>query len=158
MIETMISIEVTTNHKIIAELNEIVQNWHHIHYPDHFKPFEAVTIGRALKELMQEESTTVFLAKYENRPCGYALCMEMERAENAFQYSHRYVQLDQIAVMPEFQSQSVGIELILTVEAFAKNKGISMVQLNHWEGNVVASNFFLKRGFHYYNRQMSKSI
>ncbi len=154
----MISVEQTKDFETITRLNETVQSWHHAHYPDQFKPFEFDSICAAIKEMMERDDCVCFEAKFDGTSCGYALCFLMEQSENAFQYSFNFLQLDQIAVLQEFQGKGVGESLVKAVESFARKNSIREIRLDHWSDNSKAAQFFGNSGFTHYNLRMHKIV
>lgn len=154
----MISVEQTQDFLLITKLNAVVQNWHCENYPEQFKPFDFDAISAAIKSMLESSTTTALIALNDGIPCGYVLCIENLRPENPFQYEHRFLQVDHIAVLPEFRHQGVASILIEKAEALAKQLNCTSLKLDHWEKNQRAATFFSKVGFDYFNHSMTKEL
>lgn len=154
----MITIERSQDHHLLAQLNQLVQDWHHVHYPQIFKPFDQPAVANAFQQLLAVPNVFAFVASEQAQAIGYLLCMIKERKESAFQYEKRLLYIDQIAVVPAWQGRGVARLLLEQVEDLARQEGISALQLDHWGQNEVASGFFIKNGFEYFNYRMEKEL
>lgn len=148
----------TNDHNILASLNEDVQNLHHKLYPEEFKPFDINQAEKAFKRILADSKVTAFLAIKEGTAIGYIICMIKTRAESEFQYPKTSLLIDQILVLAAYRKQGVAKALLEKAIDLARDQGISHIELNHWEGNTAAAEFFAKNGFTYFNRQMSRKV
>jgi len=142
-----IAIRETKDAAIIAELNRTVQNLHVQKYPEYFKPYDYQAVLSSLAEILARENWFAYLAEAEGQPAGYVLFYIRNYAENPFRYAYCGMHIDQIAVKEEFQRRNIGSLLMDKVEAFAKSRGVSQLELTYWDKNVEAGNFYAKRGF-----------
>lgn len=154
----MISIGHSEDHRVLAQLNKVVQDWHCAHYPDDFKPFNQIAVEAAFQQLLAISNAFALVAKIEEEAIGYLFGMVRERKESAFQYEKRWLNIDQVAVLPAYQNRGVARQLLEHAERLAEAKGISCLQLDHWAQNAVASGFFTKNGFGYFNHRMEKHL
>lgn len=154
----MITIEPTKDFQILAELNAEVQDWHHQHYPDVFKKFDANKVVPFFEEQLKDNGTHAYIALKDNQICGYILCFERERKENPFQYSEKFLLIDQICVLAKFRRLGIARSLLQTAEKLAINSGCQSMQLNHWTANDVASSLFKNFGFLPFNLQLKKHL
>ena len=81
----MIEIASSNDFKCIAELNEIVQNWHSLNYPAVFKPHDKINAERFFKDQLSNSENKAFVATINNKPAGYLLLIKIKFEENAFQ-------------------------------------------------------------------------
>jgi len=151
-------IEETADFSVIARLNEDVQNLHHELYPEEFKPFDINQAEKAFKRILADSGVTAFLTKKEGKAIGYIICMIKTRAESEFQYPNTSLLIDQILVLTAYRKQGVAKALLEKAIDLARDKGISHMELNHWETNAAAGKFFVKNGFTYFNRQMKRRV
>ena len=151
-------IEHTTDHSILARLNEGVQNLHHRLYPQDFKPFDLQQSRKAFEKILTDPGVFAFLAVKNGKATGYILCMIKTRRESEFQYAKTSLLVDQVLVLDAYRKQGVASALLEKAIALAHDKGISDIELKHWEGNTAAAEFFLKKGFSYFNRKMKRTI
>ncbi len=153
-----IEVEQTKNFRELAKLSETVQTWHHIHYPDEFKPFDMNEMENTFEKLIEDNNVFAFIASYQNTPIGYLMSYVQKRPESAFQYERTVLYIDQIAVIQEYQKNGVGKLFMEKVYELAKRKQITEIQLDFWEGNQLAEHFFLRNGFNYFNQRMKKYL
>jgi len=150
--------EETDDHNTLAFLNEGVQSLHHKLYPEEFKPFDLSQAKRAFKRILADPAAVAFLATQDGEAIGYILCMIKRRAESEFQYERTSLLIDQIFVREAHRNQGAAKALLEKAISLARDKGISHIELNHWEANTGAGEFFAKNGFTYFNRQMKRSL
>jgi GNAT superfamily N-acetyltransferase len=154
----MLDIHETFDADLLTDLNEEIQTFHHHAYPEIFKPFDKVPIRSFFKSILERGDAHVFVAQETNIVLGYALLFIVEFGENPFQYSRKYILLDQILVMEKYRARGAGTSLLHWVYDFAKSLNINEIELNHWTRNVEARKFFKMNGFEYFNERMWKKL
>lgn len=154
----MIEIQETKDYNLLTELNEEIQTFHSENFPDVFKPYNKEAIAAYFKNVIVSENVVSFIAIDNGKAVAYTLINIVNFPENPFQYSRRYILLDQILVLKSHQSKGIGQKLLDAVFTLAKLKNINLVELNHWTKNESARVFFNKCGFKYYNEKMWKAI
>jgi len=142
-----IEIQETKDAAVIAELNRTVQELHARRYPEYFKPYDYQAVFRSISETLAQENWFAFVARTDGQAAGYVLFYIRDYPENPFRRAYCALHIDQIAVKEEFQRQKVGSLLMYQVEEFAKNRGITQLELTYWAKNIEAGNFYAKRGF-----------
>ncbi len=154
----MITIAETKDHRIIAELNEGVQNLHVELHPEMFKPFDQTEMEKALEVLLSDADCYCYIAKQNGVAIGYALFMIREAKENAFHYAIKTLYIDQISVLPKYQKTGAGKLLMKQAELVARENDISKIELDHWSANIVAASFFRNNGYKLYKERLFKTI
>lgn len=154
----MIEILETKDYILLAELNEEIQSFHSENFPDVFKPYNIEAIAEYFKNALVSENIVAYIAIDNGIAVAYILLNIVNFPENPFQYSRKYILLDQILVLKSHQSKGIGSKLLDAVYTLAKSKNINLVELNHWTKNESARVFFNKCGFIYYNERMWKAI
>lgn len=154
----MIRISDTYNSALLAELNEEVQNLHHLLYPSLFKPYDRDDIAEALEEMLSREQFYVYTAYDDERPAGYVLFRIQKGKENAFQYAYTSIYIDQLSVKAKYRNRGIGGRLLKEIVLFAKASQIDLIQLDHWTKNEGARRFFQRNGFRYYNEKMELRV
>lgn len=147
--ETIMSIDIqeTKDAAVIAELNRTVQNLHVRKYPEYFKPYDYQAVLDSMTEMLARENWFAFVARADEQPVGYVLFYIRDYKENPFHHAYCGLHIDQIAVKEEFQHRNIGSLLMDKAEEFAKNRGITQLELTYWDKNTEAGNFYAKRGF-----------
>lgn len=151
-----IEIEQTKDFRELAKLNETVQNWHHINYPDEFKPFDRNEVENAFEKMIQDKNVFAFIASYQDKSIGYLLEYVKTRPNSAFQYEKTVLHIDQVAVNQSYQKHGVGQLLMEEAYKLAKIKQVKDIQLDFWTDNDLAERFFSRNGFNYFNHRMKK--
>lgn len=154
----MITIRQTTDAAFLAELNREVQEYHHQMYPEIFRAYNKEEITKAIKRMLGNRDARAFVAYEGDEPLGYALIFVTRFNENAFQVARNAMQVDQLAVLSKHRRKGVGKKLLEHLEKIAREEKISRLDLNHWEKNDLAREFFGKQGFQYYNSRMYRDV
>jgi diamine N-acetyltransferase len=156
MLNDMITLQTTTDHRLIAQLNEEVQQLHVRLHPKVFKPYDKSSIETALEKMMTNPDCYAFVAKLGEIPVGYLVMMVKRIPESAFTFARESLYIDQIGVLSNYRKTGVGSILLEKAEQFAKELGISRIELDHWTTNTVAAAYFRSKGYTLYREQLSK--
>jgi diamine N-acetyltransferase len=141
--------------ELISRLNRDVQKLHADALPRFFKPVSPeVFPPSAILEWLSDANTIIFIAEVDEAPVGYIYAELWEQPENSWRYAPRTVYIHHISVMPQYQSQGIGKELMDAVKGCAREKGVSTLALDVWSFNAKAHAFFASQGFTNYNERM----
>jgi len=154
----MIQIKDTKDFKLIARLNEEIQDLHHKMHPNIFKPYDHFEVDKFFESFIHQDNSKAYIAEEGGREVGYILLNAIQFPENPFQHSRQYVLIDQILVLKEHQGKGIGKLLLDAALSFAKEMKISSLELNHWTLNETARQFFNKNGFENYNEKKWRKI
>jgi GNAT superfamily N-acetyltransferase len=136
-----------------------VQNLHAELHPDVFKRPQREDFAVSFFDNMLADSTiTVFIAEEAGQALGYILCKLIEREEGPFTYARRYLLVDQISVRPSARRHGLGAALIEQVVALGKELNLRQIQLDSWDFNVSAHQFFEHNGFEKFNYRFWRTI
>jgi GNAT superfamily N-acetyltransferase len=149
-------IKTSKDHRLLASLNEQVQEWHHQNYPDVFKPFEIKGIEDAFQLLLDKEGVFAFIAMQNGKAIGYLLVFLESRSESAFQYAKKIMIIDQILVLEAYRNLGVGQALMKRAMLLAKEHKVDEIQLDHLAANQAAEKFFAKHGFVNFKHKLKK--
>lgn len=154
----MFTIKQTNDPVLLAGLNKEAQEHHHRMYPEIFRPYVKEDITKAIKKMLDGRDAKAFVAYDGDEPAGYAIIFISRFNQNAFQNARSAMQVDQFAVMEKFRRKGVGKQLMDFLTELARKENIPRIDLNHWEKNDLARDFFGKEGFSYYNARMYKDV
>ena len=142
---------------VVAALNTDVQRLHFEREPGRFRPPDAASVEPVIRGWLERlDDVKVFIAEdADGTATGYAVAIVERRAENPFTRETKFVELDQIAVLPAHRRRGVGRLLTLRVLQFAADLGIDRVELTTWEFNRDAKTFFASLGFVPSSRRMA---
>jgi GNAT superfamily N-acetyltransferase len=128
-----------------------VQRLHAQHHPEIFKMPESETFAVAFfDEILAQPESRIFIAEEDGREVGYIFFQLIERPENPFTFARRLLHIDQISVRPEAQGRGVGAALMGQAQAVASEWHVERTQLDSWDFNTSAHQFFEHLGFQKY--------
>lgn len=154
----MITLQPTDDYRLIAELNDEVQELHARLFPQVFKPYDEASVEHALKKMINNLNCYAFVAFQDGTPIGYMVLLIKEQPENAFMFARESLYIDQIGVLSAYQKTGVGSLMMEQAERLAKELDLTRVELDHWTANITAAAFFRKRGYALYREQLFKEV
>ena len=95
------------------------------------------------KSVLNDKNAICFIAVNSTKPIGYIAC-------NIKDYSYRkskYLEIQNMGVIPQFQSQGIGALLINQVKVWAKQHEFEKMLVNSYFKNTKAIDFYKKNGF-----------
>ncbi len=144
---------------LLAALNAVVQQLHHENEPDRFKSPDAEAFEPMVRDWLRQPEVRAFIAEDEaERPTGYVLAVVHDHQDNALVCGGRFVELDHIAVLPEYRLSGIGTLLAGCVFRFAQEVGATDVELTTWDFNRTAQDFFTSLGFRTTHHRMSARV
>lgn len=136
-----------------------VQRLHAENHPGIFKiPKNNDFAAAFFEDMLADPQVVVYVAEENGQALGYILCKSMERAENPFTYTMRYLLIDQISVRPEARGKGVGAALIERAVTLAGELELPQIQLDSWGFNTNAHVFFEKLGFEKFNHRFWRNL
>jgi len=142
-------IEVATfeDASLLAELNQPVQELHARTVPEFFRPASKTEIESFFRDLLKDEAHHAFVAYEGSKPVGYVLLVIRERPPTPFSYARRWLLVDQISVLPEYEGMGYGQGLMHSAFELAHCEGITDIETETWSFNERAQAFFRQQGF-----------
>jgi ribosomal protein S18 acetylase RimI-like enzyme len=154
----MLTLSPTRDHKLLAALNEQVQNLHHQLHPERFKPYDRAAVEAAMETQLADPSCVAYVVWEHELPIGYAICLTKTTRETAFTYPVRSLYVDQICVLGTHRKSGAGSLLMQQAEKLAQDLGLQRIELDHWSTNAVAAAFFRRKGYSLYREMLYKQI
>lgn len=139
------------NEKDIERILELLTQVNDVHAekrPDFFIKGKQKYTASELREIINDETTPVFVCEKESVVMGYAFCVmqDLSRCNNLRPDKSLYI--DDICVDAKYRRGGVGKELYEYVIQYAKKNNCFNVTLNVWDGNVSAQRFYEDMGMH----------
>lgn len=125
--------------------------------PSVFKGFTK-DIENYVKEFIKDDNKKLLLCENDGIICGYAMLEFTIKPESVYRYEQKFVDVHELGVLKSCQSKGYGKMLINTIKELAKQFGYPKIELNMWEFNKTALNFYEKTGFKTYRRYMKIEI
>jgi ribosomal protein S18 acetylase RimI-like enzyme len=132
---------------VLAGLNHHAQSLHHERVPEWFPPPGDPDVTDLLRQWLRGPGAAGFVAEIDGSAVGYALAAVHHRPATPLTAEGTWIDLDQIAVVPEARRRGVARALCAQVIAHAEELGIDEIQLNVWAFNDQAQALFTSLGF-----------
>lgn len=128
-----------------------------IHYdgrPDIFREGGVKFTTDELEKLMRDESRPIFCAVVDGRVVGYVFCIIGEISGDPMLRDAKTLHLEDVCVDESCRGTGVGGELMEFIKSYAKENGFTRIDLDVWEFNDRAREFYIKHGFGVQKRRM----
>lgn len=132
---------------IITRLNQHVQNLHVKLYPDKFNDFDFDAVKLAFQEMLTTGTHELYLVEDSGEPAGFVWIEIISKQANAFKKAEKIAYVHQIVVTGEKQNNGYGSALMKQVEKVAKAHNVQIIELDYWNDNTTAKDFYKKHGF-----------
>ncbi len=132
----------------LVRLNAEVQGMHAAQYPELFVPVaDESAVTAFFAEVMAKDGNEIGLYAAADEPLGYIWVEFQHRDATAFTKAWSRVYVHHLSVAEAARRQGVGSALIQWAEARAREKGVTMLALDHWAANPDAAAFYDQLGF-----------
>ena len=138
----------------VNELRRQVNDLHVAGKPEIFKPGFCDELRDYVRVIFDDPNKTILVAELDGAVCGFAVLNHIVRPENPFMYERDFLDVDELCVDGAFRRRGVAAALIGRIRDYAREQGISRVELNMWEFNREALAFYETAGFRTYRRYM----
>ncbi|SRR5712691_1310768 len=109
-------------------------------------------------EILANEDAAVFVAEQQDTMIGMIHCCMRTTPSLLVVVPRRFVYIEDLVVSEHFRSQGVGQILVERVHHWAREKGVTEVELGVWEFNTPARTFYEKLGYQTTRRVMRKQL
>lgn len=140
-------LERTHDHTTIARLNRTVHNLHVALYPNIFKPHDEEGMSAFFQRILLQEQHAFYLAKVEDRIVGYVWIEYKIQPETLFKHATRSLYIHQLSLEATEQGRGYGKRLMHLLEGMARERDMSMIELDYWVGNTTAASFYKACGY-----------
>lgn len=114
-----------------------------------------IFIKRA-EELVLTDNSLVLVAESDYDIVGYCVC-KIEEKPPVYE-NIKYGEVDNLAVLEEYQRKGVGEKLFQEAAEWFKKMGIQRIELMVTDGNKKSNSFWQKMGFKTFMRVMERDI
>jgi RimJ/RimL family protein N-acetyltransferase len=142
----------------LAELSLVVHALHVAWKPDVFRTPVIQEMQRRCVECLAQEDFRAYLALRDGRPIGCIAVRQVERPGHILMHSRRFLDIESICVLPEERGKGIGKALLEKAKEFAREHGISRIELNVWKENAEAQRAFAAWGFQTRSSRMSLEL
>ncbi|VDG98000.1 ribosomal-protein-alanine acetyltransferase [Lysinibacillus sphaericus] len=142
----------------LSNINLIVKEGHDEHseaLPDIFTKVDQVMPESYFRELLQDPNADILVAKIDKEVVGYAV-MELSKSPPfQFMSPRTFAYMNDFGVKNSFQRLGIGSMLFEACVEWSKNKEASSLELNVWEFNKKAMDFYKSHAMENLSRKMS---
>ncbi len=138
----------------INALRRQVNDLHVAGKPEVFKPGFPKELQDFIHTIWNDPEQEIVVAEREGFLCGFAVLHHVDKPENPFMYERDFLDIDEFCVDEAYRRTGVGTELMAFVSTWARENGFSKIELNMWEFNRDALQFYEAVGFTTYRRYM----
>lgn len=133
----------------VNELRKQVNDLHVEGKPDVFKAGFNDELYNHIYDIWNDPEQEIVVADADGIICGFAVVHHIYKAENPFMFERDFIDVDE-----RFRRQGIATEIITFIKDYTKEKGFKRIELNMWEFNQGALEFYEAVGFNTYRRYM----
>lgn len=112
----------------------------------------------AVLDMLTQPNKHIFVAVDENTVCGYAICELMIKRDNPVHKDRTVFYLDDLYMLPSTRGKGSGKAFMDHLFDYAKSLGCDSFELNVWEFDGSATEFYKKCGMTTQRRIMEKKL
>ena len=147
--------------KDLDEINELRKQVNDIHVegrPDVFKAGFGTEIRDFVKIIMNGENSDIIVAERNGIICGMACVDYVNKPESPYSKARSFYHVQEIAVDANYRRQGVAKELLEFMIEDAKKRKLGKIELEVWEFNDSAIEFYQAVGFRPTRRWMEYEV
>jgi|GEM_PF-111469 len=122
--------------------------------PEIFKIVDPVITENWLDEIILNPDEELFVCVANDKVVGVVLIASLRMPDNTELKPRKYVYVDEIAVKLGYRGRGIGKKLMQRVHEWAVEMKIDEIELNVWEANKLAIDFYERLGYHTLRRGM----
>ena len=142
----------------VNELRKQVNDLHVEGKPEVFKPGFPDELRDHVYTIFRDPRQKIAVCERDDVICAFAVLNHVVRPETPFMYERDFLDIDEFCVDEAYRRQGIGSEMIRFVCEYAKEQGFDRVELNMWEFNQGALEFYEAAGFRTYRRYMELKL
>lgn len=147
--------------KDLDRVNELRKQVNDIHVegrPDVFKAGFGSEMRDFAKVIISGENSNIIVAERSGVICGMASVDYANKLETPFGNARRFYHVQEIAVDVKYRRQGVAKELLEFMIADAKKRNLGKIELDVWEFNDSAIEFYQAAGFRQTRRWLEYEV
>lgn len=147
--------------KDLDRVNELRKQVNEIHVegrPDVFKAGFGSEMRDFAKVIISGENSNIIVAERSGVICGMASVDYVNKLETPFGNARRFYHVQEIAVDVKYRRQGVAKELLEFMIADAKKRNLGKIELDVWEFNDSAIEFYQAAGFRQTRRWLEYEV
>ena len=142
----------------IVKMLKSIAAQHYVARPDIFIKNAAKYTNNDVEQLIKTPGTIVLVADLGSGAVGYIIMQEQQKGGNGVLRRRKTLYIDDLFVQKKYRKLGVGKALMDTAMSYAQKNNFYNVELNVWEQNFSALNFYKDLGFTTQRRIMEKTV
>ncbi len=126
--------------------------------PDIFKAGFGPELRDYVYQIYADPDKKIIVAERNGVICGFAVLNHIRKPDSPFMNAREFLDVDEFGVGKDFRRQGAASAMIEFIRDYAKNCGVTRLELNMWEFNRNALAFYEVSGFTTYRRYMEMQI
>ena len=151
----------TAKKEEINEINVIRKQVNDLHAngePTLFKSGFSKELQDHINNFFDTENKWVLVCKDEGKICGYVMLEIITKPETPYRYEQSFLEVNELGALNKYQGKGYGKLLMQKVKEIAQEKNINRIELDAWNFNEKALNFYKKLGFETYREYLRFKI
>lgn len=140
--------------RLIIEL----ANLHGMLLPDMFEVKKDAGFNKQVKNILRKNNSVIFVAEIENVIAGMIQVTIKNVRLGVFLKARKYALLENLIVKSDYRNQGIGKILLNAAESYAKFQDVQCIELNVYEINNNAVEFYKSQGYAAKLRRMKKDV
>lgn len=142
----------------IAELGEALDHLHRAEFPALLRPAGARLEPDWVIAALQAPASALFVAEQLESIVGFLRVRDVETPGGAALLPRRYGLIDELYVEPAARGAGVAHALLLAAEVWARDRGVTALEVTVWDFNNEAQQFYEREGFGVLRHYLRKPI
>ncbi len=144
--------------KEIVNILMQVSKLHSDNRPDIFKEKKICDIMKEIEEIFDDPEKTIIVAESDNKICGVEICKTRLIKDHINLQDACVFSIDEICVDENYRKKGIGAALIEEAKRLSKKNKCKRLELNCWEFNESAMEFYINKGFKIQRRFLEMDI
>lgn len=139
-------------------LRKQVNDLHTAGKPEIFKKGFSKELSDHIYTIFADPRQKIVVYEIDGAICSFAVINHITKPENPFMYVRDYLDIDEFCVDEAYRRRGLATEMIAFIRDYAKAEGFDRLELNMWEFNRDALDFYEAVGFNTYRRYMEMKL
>ena len=142
----------------VNKLRKQVNDLHTAGKPEIFKPGFSKELSDHIYTIFADPRQKIVVYEIDGAIRSFAVINHITKPENPFMYVRDYLDIDEFCVDEAFRRKGLATEMIAFIRDYAKAEGFDRLELNMWEFNRDALEFYEAVGFNTYRRYLEMKL
>jgi len=149
---------IISDYNDIIRLKKQVHEFHCDNRPDFYKKCDMPISKKEFEDILKSQDQEIYVIESEEKLCGYSFIKTLKFADNPLIIDHNRLYVDDICIDKRLRKKGIGRALMKELELLCKSRGYKYMDLNVWNFNSEARDFYIKCGMKEIMYRMEKQI